>query len=265
MEEKEETKTVAYVYKWTHLSTLKWYLGSRTAKGCHPEDGYICSSKIVKPLIQNNPQDWVRTIIEIGEPAEMRKLEAGILTMFDAKNDPRSFNMHNGDGKFSTLGKEAHNKGKPHSPETRAKISAAKKGKPLSPEHIAKLEGKKHSLEVRSKMSEVRKGRKQSPEHTAKLTAAKAGKKRGPPSPEHRAKIAAANKGKKHSQEHRAKNAAAKIKVIIATNLNTGEVFEIRGGHLEMKALGFCRRHVSACARGVYKSHKGHSFRFKDE
>jgi hypothetical protein len=42
------SETIAYVYKWTHIPTSKWYVGSRTAPGCHPDDGYICSSKLIK-------------------------------------------------------------------------------------------------------------------------------------------------------------------------------------------------------------------------
>ena len=39
--------TLAYVYKWTELATGKWYVGARGARGCPPDDGYICSSKVV--------------------------------------------------------------------------------------------------------------------------------------------------------------------------------------------------------------------------
>ena len=35
--------TQAFLYKWTHIPTQKWYVGSRTAVGCHIDDGYICS------------------------------------------------------------------------------------------------------------------------------------------------------------------------------------------------------------------------------
>lgn len=35
--------TLAYLYKWTHTPSNKWYIGSRTKKKCHPNDGYICS------------------------------------------------------------------------------------------------------------------------------------------------------------------------------------------------------------------------------
>ena len=65
---------------------------------------------------------------------------------------------------------------KPHSEETRAKISAAKRGH-------------KHSEEAKAKMSAAQRGRK--------LT------------PEHRAKISASNKGRKVSDETRAKISAA--------------------------------------------------------
>jgi hypothetical protein len=88
--------TQAYVYKWTHIPTLKWYVGSRYKKGCHPDDGYICSSKIVKPLIESSPQEWQRNIIAVGEELEMRQLEYTILNLFDAAIDPRSFNRTNG-------------------------------------------------------------------------------------------------------------------------------------------------------------------------
>ena len=94
----------SFVYKWTHLPTGKWYIGSRTAKGCHPEDGYISSSQIIIPLIKQNPKEWYREIIEIGEPTEMVKLETTLLESLDAKNNPMSFNQHDGDGKFTRTG-----------------------------------------------------------------------------------------------------------------------------------------------------------------
>lgn len=98
--------TIAFVYKWTHKPTLRWYIGSRTAKGCHPDDGYICSSKIVKPMILKNPDEWERTIIEVGSPKTIRMLETEILELLDAENDNRSFNQNNGNGKFGMTGKK---------------------------------------------------------------------------------------------------------------------------------------------------------------
>lgn len=88
--------TQAYVYKWTHTPSLRWYVGSRTRQGCHPNDGYICSSRTVKPLIQANPEEWTRTIIATGTPEDMLDLELEILDLFDALTDPRSLNQSSG-------------------------------------------------------------------------------------------------------------------------------------------------------------------------
>lgn len=130
--------TFAYLYRWTQKSTGMWYEGSRTERGCHPEDGYICSSKKVKPMITENLDDWTREILVIGEPAYIRKLEEIRLNDLDAKNNPMSYNEDNADGKFTTTGKTPWNKGikrprnKPawNSGKKAPQISAAKKGKP---------------------------------------------------------------------------------------------------------------------------------------
>jgi hypothetical protein len=101
-----------YVYKWTHLPTMKWYVGSRTAKNSHPNDGYICSSRLVKPLIMANPKEWSKQIVDIGSKEDMLALESEILQLFDARNDPRSFNQHNNEGRPFPLVLTPWNKGK---------------------------------------------------------------------------------------------------------------------------------------------------------
>lgn len=112
--------TTAYVYKWTHLPTMMWYVGSRTRKNCHPNDGYICSSKVVEPMVIQNHSEWKREIIAIGTKEQMISLEVEILQLFDAKNDPRSYNSHNGDGKFNGV----VNKGVKKTEEHRKKLQA---------------------------------------------------------------------------------------------------------------------------------------------
>lgn len=96
--------TTAYIYKWTHIPTNKWYIGSRTKENCHPNDGYICSSKIVKPLIETAPNEWRREILHTGNPTDIILLEAQLLETLDAKHDKNSYNLHNGDGNFTTAG-----------------------------------------------------------------------------------------------------------------------------------------------------------------
>lgn len=89
-----------------------------------------------------------------------------------------------------------------HTPETRAKMSAAKKGKPKSPEHVANVVAALRRPEVREKLAAASRERGQSPEARAKLSASLSGRKL---SPEHVAKMRA----RKQSPEHIAKRLAA--------------------------------------------------------
>jgi hypothetical protein len=137
-------------------------VGSRTAKNCHPDDGYICSSKLVKPLILDNPKNWKRDIIFTGNPFDVRNIEAEILQTADAKNDPRSFNMHNGDGKFTTAGKILP----PFSIEHRNKIGKALTGRKntwaksgVENPNFGKR-GRKHSEETKQQMGDRQRGAK---------------------------------------------------------------------------------------------------------
>jgi len=51
-------------------------------------------------MIQSNPTEWKREIITTGSPKEIQQLETDILHLFDARNDPRSYNRTNGGGVF---------------------------------------------------------------------------------------------------------------------------------------------------------------------
>jgi hypothetical protein len=193
----------AFVYKWTHLPTLKWYIGSRTAQGCSPDDGYICSSKKVKPLIESAQTEWSRDIIANGSPADMLDLETTLLELFDAKNDLRSYNQHNGDGRFTTTGLPAHNKGKKQPRGTPSWNS----GKP-NPEHSAKMKGKPAhnkgvpmSEEQKKKIALTRKGQ----------PSPKKGKPGVPSTPEANAKRSETLKGRKQTPEHIARRVAARM------------------------------------------------------
>lgn len=88
-------ETQSFVYMWVHKPSQRWYIGSRTAKNCNINDGYICSSKHVKPLIVENFKEWERKIIATGSKDYIRKLESEILISLDAKNNPKSLNRSN--------------------------------------------------------------------------------------------------------------------------------------------------------------------------
>lgn len=148
--------TVAYVYKWTHIPSLQWYVGSRTAAGCHLNDGYICSSKTVKPLIEASPLEWMRTIIATGTPTEMRELEQEILNTFDAAAEPRSLNRHNATSNFNGAVIAGLAKSEAHRTKLVAHLQRQnaiwRKGKPST------FAGKKHTSVSLSIMSSVKEG-----------------------------------------------------------------------------------------------------------
>lgn len=148
-----------FLYKWTEISTGKWYVGSRTAKGCHINDGYLCSSKVVRPMISESPNNWKREILCVGNPKYIVQLEAKYLKKLNAKNDSASYNYHNGDGKFTTTGMIMPN-------DIRKKMSKARVGKPLSEEHRKKIgdlhRGKTVSEETRRKIGIASRGREYS-------------------------------------------------------------------------------------------------------
>ena len=146
----------SFVYKWIHLPTGKWYIGSRTAKGCHPADGYISSSQLIKPLIKQNPTEWKREIIKTGSPEEMIKLETTLLESLNAKHNPMSFNQHNGDGKFTRTGVKVSEDTRKKQSESIKKVHP-NRGKP-SPNR-----GKVASEETRKKQSEAKLGKKRKP------------------------------------------------------------------------------------------------------
>ena len=196
------TNTIAYLYKWTELTTNRWYIGARSKRGCHPNDGYICSSRTVKPLVLENKDNWVREILCIGAPEYIVELETKLLTALDAKHDPLSYNRHNGDGKFTSLNRPCTFKGKnlpKHSAEACAKRRIAmlgknvgktpwNKGKTLTAEHIAKRQAARTDFTAWNKgktgvQVAWNKGTKQTPEHTANVVrsrAENAAKKKAP-------------------------------------------------------------------------------------
>ena len=189
----------SFVYKWTHLPTGKWYIGCRTAKGCHPQDGYISSSQLIKPLIKQNPTEWKREIIKTGSPEEMIELETTLLESLDAKHNPMSFNQHNGDGKFTRTGVKVSDDTRKKQSESIKKVHP-NRGKP-SPNR-----GKVASEDTRKKQSEAKLGKKRKPftEQTRdKIRQAKLGSNNPSygktPSEETKEKLRLANRGKKET------------------------------------------------------------------
>lgn len=128
---------------------------------------------------KNHKANWIRSLADAGlKPAlgildevpetEWQALEAAYIQFFREEGFDLTNSTDGGDGRS----------GDSPSPETRAKLSAARLGKKLSPEW-------------RTKISAAKFGKEKSPETRAKMSASMLGKPKKPRSPEHCAKMSA--------------------------------------------------------------------------
>lgn len=108
----------AFVYCWTDHKTSMLYIGAH--KGAQ-NDGYVCSCKILLEEYRKRPQDFTRQIVAEGTWQDCLLLETSLLKKANAKSDPAYYNMHNGDGKFTT--KKGHNSGRKLTKKHRNAIS----------------------------------------------------------------------------------------------------------------------------------------------
>ncbi len=174
----------AFVYCWTNTETNQLYIGSH--KG-NPDDGYVCSSKVMLEDYMRDRIVFSRQIIATGSFEDMRAFEETLLDSFDVKHDSQFYNQHNGNGNFYL---------KRQTVEARRKIAESKKGKPrpdlaernrtvrqgfASPDFIRPvltgdkngMYGRNHTDESKKKMSLNSKGKgkgvSKSPEHKEKI------------------------------------------------------------------------------------------------
>ena len=187
----------AFLYRWTNTDTGMWYVGCRTAKNCSPSDGYICSSKHVKPLIEESPNSWNREILMFGESKYVREIEAKFLQCVNAKNDDMSYNKHNGDMRFHTIGTTL-------TEDQRRKRSESLKGRVVSEDTKEKLRQKRMGADNPFY------GKQHTPEHMEKIKAALS---RDNPSKRPEVKAKLSEKAKSRNMDHlRTDEARAKHK-----------------------------------------------------
>jgi hypothetical protein len=160
-----------YVYRIEEPATGRYYIGQRcVSRHENPTTWKYSGSGLWLIRYRRKHSDWknrlIKRVLVLCEAGEANRIEAALV---DQKRlqDPLCMNMKEG-GKSAPHSEHAIAKlrasriGKRASPETRAKISAAKKGH----KHT------KHTPEAIAKMSASKKGRRFSPEHLAALSAA---------------------------------------------------------------------------------------------
>jgi hypothetical protein len=211
--------TEAFLYKWHDKANDMFYVGYHKGRA---DDGYICSSKHMKPEYDKRPQDFERTILLYGESKYVREMESRYLVAVDAAKDKTYYNKYNTFPYFTTCGYSP-------SAETRTKLSAAMKDRVFTEQHRQRLSeaskghkrglgtkrteevkrkmgltkignkywlGKSHTDEAKTKVSEARKGMKFSESHLINMSLSRLGKKASEAT---KAKMSASKKGNKNN------------------------------------------------------------------
>lgn len=173
----------AFVYCWTDKKTNKLYVGFH--KGIL-NDGYICSSKLMKAEYKQRPQDFSRTIVAHGTVNDCAILEHRILKAVDAGRSEQFYNQTNGNLEFCNRGPMSEevklkiskgNTGKKRSEEVRKKNAKARLGKKLTKEHAEALHegGRKwvRTDEYKDHLRQVNLGRKLTEEDKQKISESK--------------------------------------------------------------------------------------------
>jgi hypothetical protein len=173
-----------YLIGWSNHNI--WYYGARYAKNCHPKDlwkTYFTSSKYVAETIKTygNP-DVIQIRKTFLNANEARNWEHKVLKRIDVLHKPNWLNKTNNKAilldenmkekrRNSLKGKQR----KPHSEQTKQKISKARlgtepwnKGKQMPEDYVHGMKGKKHSEESNEKNRKAHLGKTNSAESNLK-------------------------------------------------------------------------------------------------
>ena len=92
----------AYVYRWTHLGDMKFYVGYHKVSKVGLDDGYQHSSTNDEfaQVFQDSSSEFKFEILKFGTVEECKNREGILLDRVDAKNNPQYYNKHNGSYKY---------------------------------------------------------------------------------------------------------------------------------------------------------------------
>ena len=180
------TEKYGFVYVWYNRWKKKFYVG------CHwgrEDDGYVCSSKLMREAYKRNPEYFKRRIVQRVYTNRLDLLteeHKWLALISDDELGNRYYNLSKKHfGHWSTSEEKRLTvaekrslklKGRPLSEETKRKMSEARRGKPRSAEFKAAMslrqkgvKRKKHTEETREKMSLSHTGKKFSEDTRAKM------------------------------------------------------------------------------------------------
>ena len=253
-----------YTYMVTNNINGKVYVGSHSWDGNGMDPNYYGSGTAITRAVKKYGKEnfQVEVLYYYDTIEECRADEERILTEYDVKNCPHSYNIKN-----AAVGWTSEDlKGKTVSEETRKKLSQAFKGE-KHPNY-----GKHLTEETRKKISQAHKGKTVtfSEEHRKNLSQAMKGKnnpmygKHPTFSEEHRKKLSQALKGKTVSESTRNKLAIANGgKPFVA--IKEGKVKIFTSQHECGRVLGLYQSSINQCLKGKLKQTGGYTFKYVEQ
>tara|TARA_E500000318_G_scaffold111085_1_gene128414 strand:+ start:119 stop:823 length:705 start_codon:yes stop_codon:yes gene_type:complete len=201
----------SFVYLWYDSRNKMFYLGKH--KGT-PDDGYTHSSNRWQKFSSDSvPEGVKRRVLTYGSDKDMYELETKLLFNRKEKCWDRYYNASI-NGKFYRPPEDY----KPHTEETKRKISETLLGKKFTESHKRKISeariGKKHTEETKRNISEAHSGKKLTEETKRKISEAQLGENNSMYSKKHteeaKRKIGEFHKGKIVTEETKRKMSKAK-------------------------------------------------------
>ena len=222
-----------YTYMVTNNINGKVYVGSHSWDGEGLDPNYYGSGTAIKRAVKKYGKEnfQVEVLYYYDTVEECRKDEERILTEYNVRDCPHSYNLKNsaiGMTSEDVRGENNPNYGKHFSEEHRQKMSKARKGRRGKD---APNYGKHLSKETKKKLSESLKGRKFSEEHRQKIA---------------------------QSMNYR------KIP-IVAIQKDTGKIRVFESQKECARQLNLDPRHISHCLKGRHKTHKGYTFKYIEQ
>ena len=259
-----------YTYMVTNNINGKVYVGSHSWDGNGMDPNYYGSGTAITRAVKKYGKEnfQVEVLYYYDTIEECRADEERILTEYNVRDCPHSYNIKNGaigwtsedmkgekNPNYGKRGKGTPMYGKHHTDATRQNISQAMKGRTLSDEH-------------RKKLSQARKGENNPMYGRTGENNPMYGKHH---TEETRKKMSQANKGEKNPMYGRTRTENTRNKIAIA---NGGKPFvAIKDGKIKIftsqmecsRVLGLHHSAINRCLKGRLKTTGGYTFKYVEQ